>query len=197
MIASVNVAATVPPSSFAERAHTLAEQRDHIRRPPHNSDPRLLEGRQFFLSGAGGPGDDGTRIPHPPPLRRGLAGNEAYDRLRDPLADEGGRPLLVGAADLADHDNGVGIRIVLKGVETRDEIGANDRVSTDANAGALADTVSGELVHDFIGERTASRDESHPSRSADVAWNDSNFGGARGDQARTVGSNQPRSVRPD
>src|SRR4051795_1277276 len=121
MIASVSDAATIPPSSFTKRAHTLAEQRDHVRRPPHDPDPGLLEGRYFFFSGAGGAGDDGARVPHPPTLGRGLAGDKADDWFGDPFLDEGSRALLVGAADLADHHDGVGVVVLLKGLETRDE----------------------------------------------------------------------------
>src|SRR3954469_1754189 len=193
MIASVSDAATMPPSSFTERAHSLAEQRDHIRRPPHDSDPGLSEGRQLFFSSAGGPGDDGAGVTHPAPLGRGLARNKANNRLGDPLLHEGSRPLLVGAADLADDHDGVGIVVGLKSLETRDEVGANDRVAPDANAGTLADTVGGKLVDHFVGERAASGDQPHPPWSADVARNDSDFGLARGDQTGTVGANQPRS----
>src|SRR3954469_21477759 len=194
MIASVSDDATIPPSSFTHRAHTLAEQRDHVRRPPHDPDPSLFEGRQFFFSGAGGAGEDGACMPHPPTLRRGLARDKAHDWFGDPLLDEGSRPLLVGAADLTDHDDGVGVVVVLKRLEAGDEVGTDDRVAPDAHAGALADAVLGELVDHFVGERSASRDESDPPRRADVAGNDSDFGLAWRDQAGTVGADQPRSV---
>ena len=42
---------------------------------------------------------------------------------------------------------------------------ADDRVATDTDHGALPDTGTGELVHDFIGKRPAPGD--HPDISAE------------------------------
>ena len=57
-------------------------------------------------------GNDRAGVPHPASGRRGLAGDEADDRLLEVLRDERGGFFLGGAADLADHHDGFGLRIV-------------------------------------------------------------------------------------
>ena len=80
-----------------------------------------------------------------------------------------GGVLLVGAADLAHHDDRVGLRIVLEGPEHVDEVGADDRVAADADAGALADPVPGQVIDDFVGEGAAAGHQPDPAGLADVA----------------------------
>ena len=67
--------------------------------------------------------------------------------------------LLVGAADLADQHDRLGLRIGLEGREAVDEVGADDRVAADADAGGLADAGAGQLVDDLVGQRAAARDQ--------------------------------------
>ena len=52
---------------------------------------------------------------------------------------ERGGLLLVGAADLADHHDGLRVRILLERVEAIDEVRAVDRIAADADAGGLTD----------------------------------------------------------
>ena len=52
-----------------------------------------------------------------------------------------------GAADLADHEDGLGVGVVVEEPERVDEAGADDRVAADADAGRLADAELRELVH--------------------------------------------------
>ena len=65
------------------------------------------------------------------------------------------------------------------------------------DAGALADAVAGQLVHDLVGERPAARDQADPTRRADVAGNDADLAARRGDQAGTVGTDQARASGSD
>src|SRR5215207_7258530 len=139
MIPSVKVAATAPPSRLTESSQAPFQQRDHICRPAHDIDPGMLECSQLFLGSPGGARDDGAGVSHPAALGCRLAGNEADDRFGYPFLDKGCSALLVGAADLPDHHDSLGSGIVLECLETIDEIGTDDRVSPDPDAGALAD----------------------------------------------------------
>ena len=47
--------------------------------------------------------------------------------------------LLGGAADLADHQDAVGVGVGLEELEHVDEVDAVDRIAADADAGRLAD----------------------------------------------------------
>ena len=78
-------------------------------------------------SGAGTAGDDGAGVTHAASGRRGLAGDESDDRLLHVLLDVCGRGLFGIAADFADHDDGVGIGIVIEEADGIDEVGADDR----------------------------------------------------------------------
>ena len=66
------------------------------------------------------------------------------------------RALLGAAADLADHDHAVGVRVVVEELEHVDEVRAVDRVAADADAGRLADAERRELADGFVGQRAAS-----------------------------------------
>jgi hypothetical protein len=88
-------------------------------------------------------------------------GNEADHRLLDVLFHEGRRGLLGVAADLADHHDGVGVRIFVEQPDGVHEIRADDRVAADADAGGLADAELVNWPHRFIGQRAGARDHAH------------------------------------
>ena len=48
-----------------------------------------------------------------------------------------------------------GVRVGLEQRERVDEVGADDRVAADADAGGLAEALRGELLDDLVGERAA------------------------------------------
>ena len=50
-----------------------------------------------------------------------------------------GAVFLGGAADLADHDDGLGLGVGQEHLQHVDEVGAVDRVAADADAGRLAE----------------------------------------------------------
>src|SRR5699024_9109739 len=95
----------------------------------------------FLLRGSGsrGTGDDGAGVAHGLALGRGEAGDVADDRLGHVVLDEGCGALFGVAADLADHDDGFGVRVGLEGFESIDVRGADDRVSADADGGREAE----------------------------------------------------------
>ena len=81
--------------------------------------------------------DDGARVAHAASGRRGLPGDEADDRLLELLLDEGRRLLLRRAADLANHDHGVGVGVAGKQLQRIDEARADQRIAADADARRL------------------------------------------------------------
>src|SRR5215472_15255615 len=95
--------------------------------------------------------DDCAGVAHATPGRRGAAGNEADDRLLAPalglVREELGRVLLRAAADLANHDDRLRLRIREKHLQHLDEVGALDRVATDADGGGLAEALARRLEH--------------------------------------------------
>ena len=85
--------------------------------------------------------------------RCGHTGDKADDGLfHVELAPAGGFGL-VGSADFANHDDGVGIGVVVKGAHHVDVLEAIDGVATNTNCRRLAQTDFGQLRHGFIGER--------------------------------------------
>src|SRR6185436_20291288 len=83
----------------------------------------LLGGRSLSA------GDDGARVTHAPPRGRGLTGNETDHRLLERRLDIRGGLLLGRAADFADHDDGLGIRVVGKQLQRVDVGGTDERVA--------------------------------------------------------------------
>ncbi len=117
----------------------------------------------FFLRGARAAADDGAGVAHAAAWRRGLAGDEADDGLAHVRADELGGLLLGVAADLADHDDGVRVGVIVEKANGIEERRADDGIAADADAGGLADAEMRELADGFVGQRAAAADD------ADVA----------------------------
>src|ERR1700726_1930825 len=105
--------------------------------------PALFIASILFSGGAGAAGDDGAGMAHAPARRRGGAGDEADHRLlglaalhevRGPFLARPGRP-----ADLANHDDRLGLLVLEEELEAVDEIGAVDGIAADADAARLAE----------------------------------------------------------
>ena len=116
----------------------------------------------------------------------------ADDRLLEVRLDPGGGLFLGAAADLADHDHGVGVRIVGEQLQRVDVRRADQRIAADADAGRLAQAEPRELVDRLVGERAALRDDADAPFLADVARDDAGLRLARRDEAGTVRADQPR-----
>jgi hypothetical protein len=99
---------------------------------------------------------------------------------------------LVGAADLADHDHGVGVRVVVEQPHHVDVLEAVDRVAADAHRAALAEADLGELRHRFIGQRARAADHADAALAVDVARHDADLDLVGRDRARAVGAQQQR-----
>ena len=105
-----------------------------------------------------------------------MSGNETDNRFVHLLTNKAGSFLLVGATDLTNHHDRLGVGIVLEGGQTVDEVGAVDRITSDADTGRLANPRSRHLINDFVGERARATDEPDVSGFADAAGNDADVG---------------------
>src|SRR6185437_6955110 len=119
-----------------------------------------------------------------------LAGDESHYGLGHLLLHELGCFLLIGAADLADHDDSSRIGIALERSKTVDEVGSVDRIATDTDAGCLTQSRARHLIDELVGERSGAAHEADRSRRTDAAWNDSHLGFPWRDKPGTVGPEQ-------
>src|SRR6266478_5195126 len=104
----------------------------------------------FVLGGALAAADDRAGVAHAASRGSGLAGDEANDGLLyaglDPL-----RGALFGvAADFADQNDGVCVRILVEKLDGVEERRADDRIPTDADARGLADAELRQLMDGFV-----------------------------------------------
>ncbi len=102
-------------------------------------------------------------MPHRLARRRRETRDVGDNRLRQLGLDERRCLLLLVAADLADHDDVLGLGVGLELREDVDERRADDRVATDADDRRVAEPPLRQLVADLVGQRAGARDE------ADVA----------------------------
>ena len=100
------------------------------------------------------------------------------------------------AADLADHDDRLGLVIGEKHLEDFDKIGAVHRVAADADAGRLPEPDRGRLRHRLIGQGAGARDDADPAAAMDVPRHDADLALVRGDDAGAVRADQPGLGRP-
>src|SRR6478735_5804758 len=176
--------------SGGEPLHDLAHQVGGLGGRPAHLDPGGLEGLLLPLRGARRAGHDGAGVAHGLALGSGEPGDVADDRLGDVVLDVGRRTLLGVATDLADHDDRVGVGVVLERLEAVDVRGADDRVAADADAGG--EPVVTHLVHHLVGQRARLRDQADPAGAGDVGGDDAGVGRPGADQAGAVRADDPR-----
>ena len=129
-------------------------------------------------------------MPHTAARRRRGAGYKA-DRRLFALGrfEERGAVLLGMAADLADHDDRLGLVIGEKHLEHIGEIEPVDRVAADPDAARLPEPRRTRLRHRFIGQRARSRHDADFAAPVDMPRHDADLA--------FVGRDDPRAVRPD
>jgi hypothetical protein len=67
------------------------------------------------------------------------------------------------------------------------------RIAADAHATRLPQSQTSQLVHGFVGQRAASRDNADLSRSMNMAWHNADFTLSRSDHAGAVGPKELRA----
>ena len=140
------------------------------------------------------PGDDRPGVAHPLARGRRDAGDEPHHRLLHVLLDPSRRGLLVGAADLADHDHRLGLRIVVEQLQNVDVLQSVDRIAADADAGGLPEAELGELPDRLVGERARARHHPDRASSVDVPRHDADLDLVGRDHARAVRADQQRAL---
>src|SRR5216684_4378326 len=162
-------------SALQHLDHRAAERRRGI----GDGDAGALHRLDLVFGRAAAAGDDGAGMAHAPAGRCGGAGDETDHRLLGLAALEELRRLFLGrAADLADHDDRLGLLVLEEEFEAVDEIGAVDGIAADADAARLTEAGRGGLRYRLIGQGARARDD------ADLAL-------LGRDDARTVGADEP------
>ena len=100
----------------------------------------------------------------------------------------------IGAADFADHDDGVGVRVVIESAHHVDVFEAVDRVAANTDGAGLTQTDFGELGHGFVSQRAGTRDHADAALAVNVAGHDADLDFFRGDQTGAVGAEQQRAL---
>src|SRR2546429_5370819 len=134
---------------------------------------------------------------HAASRRSGLPGDETDDRLLHVGLDPFGGALFGVAADFADQNNGVRVRIVGEKLDGVEKCRANDGIAADANARGLADAELRQLMDGFVGERAAAADDANVALLVDTAGHDADFAFAGGDDARAVRTDETRFLEID
>src|SRR4029079_3889533 len=105
---------------------------------------------------------------------------------------EFGAVLFGAAADLADHDDGLGLIVAEEQRQSIDEVRAVDGIAADADAGRLAEPDGGGLRHRLVSEGARARDDADLAGLVDVAGHDADLALAGRDDPGAIGADQPR-----
>src|SRR5579862_4993551 len=175
--------ATMPSRPFAITAiglgfHSFDECVGHVGGRFGHGDPGLFQRFDFPGGGSLAAGDDGSGVAHPAPGRRGGAGDERGYRLFAMLGGPFGCFFLGVAADLADEDDGLRLRVVVEHLEHVEMGCAVDGVAADADAGALAVAAARERPHGLVSQGAGARDDADAAALVDVAGGDADAAAA-------------------
>jgi len=109
------------------------------------------------------------------------------------FAPDGGLSF-VRSANFANHDDSIGIRVIIEGAHHVDVLQAIDRITANADSAGLAQADFSQLRHGFIGQRTGTADHANAALAMDVAGHDADFYFFRCDKARAIGAQQQRTL---
>lgn len=168
----------VPPDEL------LAEGLAQGRRAALDDDTGGLERGDLAVRTTLAAGNDRTGVTHAPARGRGDTGDERDDGLLlllVGLAEEVRGILLGGTADLANHDDTVGLGVLEEDLEAVDEVGAAEGVTADADDEGLAEAGLGGLVDGLVGEGAGAGDDTDAAALVNETGHDA-------DLALTLGS---------
>ncbi len=170
-------------------AQDLLEKFAHFRRIARHGKATFLHDGELGIGRVGPAGDQCPGMAHALARRRGDARDEADHRLFHvgfaPARGFG----FVRAADLADHDDRIGIGVVVERPHDVDVLETVDRVATDAHRAALAQPEFGDLRHRLVSERARARDDADATLAVNVSGHDADLD--------FIGRNQAGTVRPE
>lgn len=98
--------------------------------------------------------------------------------------------LLSGTTNLADHDDTVCLLVLREDLETVDEVGAAERVTTDTDDERLTQAGLSGLVDSLVGQGTGTGDDTDTAALVDEAGHDADLALARGDDTGAVGADE-------
>ena len=130
--------------------------------------------------------------------RRGDASDEADDRLAAAngvgVLEEISSILLGTAANLANHDDAVGVGVLGENLEAVDKVRAVEGVAANAHDERLAEACLGRLVDGLVCQRAGARHNADAALLVDEPGHDANLALAGSDDAGAVGTDQARLV---
>src|SRR6185295_1837847 len=96
------------------------------------------------------------------------------------------------SADLADHDHGIGLGIVIEQLQYIDVLQPVYRVAADADGAGLTEPEFGQLCDRLVRERAGTGDDTDAALAVDVPGHDADLQFFRRDDTGTVGTEQDR-----
>src|SRR5579863_3377367 len=105
-----------------------------------NGDSRGLHRRDLVFRFAAATRNDRSRVTHAPSRRRGLAGDKSNYRLLDVLFNISRGAFFGVSTNFTNHDDRVGVRILVEQPDCVRVSGADHRVASNADAGGLTDS---------------------------------------------------------
>src|SRR5690606_3223090 len=151
------------------------QQLAHLRRVARRTDAAGLHDLELGIGRVGAARNQGAGVPHALARRRGDAGDEADHGLFHVVLGPLRGVDFVRPANLADHDDGVGVGVLVEHLEHIDVLQAVDGIAADAHGTGLAQAKLGDLCHGFIGQRAGTADDADAALAVDVAGHDADL----------------------
>ena len=151
--------------------------------------PHRIQRSDLFYRSPLAAGNDGAGMPHALSWRCHAAGDEGSDRLLHIVMDPFRSLFLRRTTDLADHEDRLGIRVVIEKLQCIDEVRAFDRVAADADRTRLSDACMGQLEGRFVSQRAGTGNHAHVAFFIDLSGDDADI--------RFIDRNETRAVRSD
>src|SRR5690606_24810296 len=145
---------------------------------------------QLGVGRVGTTGDQGTGVTHAFSGRRCHTSDKANNGLGHIVFSPQSRVDFVWTADLANHDNGIGIRIVVEHLEHVDVLQTVDWVATDTDSRGLTQAQFGYLSNGFVCQRAGAADHTDAALAVNVAGHDTDLQLVRSDQTGAVRAQQ-------
>mmetsp|Transcript_19604 Transcript_19604/g.51117 ORF Transcript_19604/g.51117 Transcript_19604/m.51117 type:complete len:310 (+) Transcript_19604:104-1033(+) len=178
-------------SSQSPLDHDLLHGSAHDGGGLDDSHAGCLQGLDLVLSGALASGDDGAGVAHAPSGRCSQPSNEGHDRLLGAAGSDKRCSLLLGAAaNLANHDNTLSLRVHDKALQAVHKVGAVEGVPPNAHHRGLPQPFHCGLEHSLVCQGAGARHDADLARCVDVTRHDPDLALARLDDARAVGADE-------
>jgi hypothetical protein len=115
-------------------------------------DSGVCQGSNLIFSRALAPADDSSGVPHSSSGRSGLTCNESDHRLSNMRLYKFGSEFFRTTSDLPNHHHDRCLCVVIKQPKRIDEMGADNRIPSNADAGGLPDASGAKLANRLIGK---------------------------------------------